>query len=196
MKNIEIISKLLVKTFPNKFNKIQLYLKENIIHLTLKKNLHFNIFFFNLIKFIRDSLLMKGKLLIDLAVVDYHYDKDRFELNYIIRSLDFNIKYIVSVYLKDNEIIPSLCSIFDSANWLEREAWDLYGVYFFNHSDLRRILTDYGFNGFPFRKDFPLNGYIELRYDEEKQHLVYEPLEMSQEMRVFDFQNPFEREHI
>lgn len=133
----------------------------------------------------------------DLACVDYlNLKSSRFELNYILSSIKNNSRFIVSVECDETTLIESSVNIFSSGNWLEREVWDLYGIFFYNHPDLRRILTDYGFNGYPLRKNFPLNGYLEIRYDEEKQYLVYEPIELMQNIRYFDFINPFYKNYV
>ncbi len=128
----------------------------------------------------------------DICVTDYPQRENRFELLYCFLSNTSNTRFFVKSFVNELGSVSSLCSIFNSANWLEREAWDLYGVFFINHPNLRRILTDYGFKGFPFRKDFPLTGYVEVRYDDEVSAIVYEPLEVSQEYRSFNFKSPWE----
>jgi NADH:ubiquinone oxidoreductase subunit C len=106
-------------------------------------------------------------------------------------SLKYKFRLRIKLYVNENEYISSIVGLYSGANWLERENWDMFGIYFTNHPDLRRILTDYGFEGFPFRKDFPLSGYIELRYDDEDRVVVYENLEITQEFRYFDFASPW-----
>lgn len=138
----------------------------------------------------------KYSVLVDLACVDNLKNKNRFTLNYILLSILHNCRIVLSVDLHNNNIIQSVNNIYSGANWLEREVFDMYGIFFFDHKDLRRILTDYGFNGYPFRKDFPLNGFFEIRYDEDKQYLVYEPIELMQNMRFYDFINPFYKKWI
>lgn len=118
---------------------------------------------------------------------------NRFEVIYNLLSLRFNTRIRVKTYTDELTPIDSVTGIYKSANWLEREVWDMYGVFFANHPDLRRILTDYGFQGHPQRKDFPLSGYVELRYDDEKKRVVCEPLEFAQEFRKFDLRAPWER---
>lgn len=131
-------------------------------------------------------------ILTDIAAVDFlSLEKYRFEINYILSSLKNKSRLVLTIRCSEKSIVESVTNIYSSSNWLEREVWDLYGIFFFNHGDLRRILTDYGFNGYPLRKNFPLNGYVEIRYDEEKQYLVYEPIELMQNIRYFDFVNPF-----
>ncbi len=132
--------------------------------------------------------LIQAKILNDICVIDYPEKLERFELNYNFLSVKYNFRFFVKSYT--SAYAPSLSNIFNSANWIERECWDMFGIFFTNHPDLRRILTDYGFDGFPLRKDFPLTGYIEIRYDDEKANIVYEPLELSQEYRLFNFTSP------
>ncbi len=140
--------------------------------------------------------LLRYTQLSEIICVDNLKNNNRFNLNYIILSLKYNSRLVISVDLDSKNIVNSVISIFSSANWLEREIFDLFGVFFLNHNDLRRILTDYGFNGYPFRKDFPLNGYFEIRYDENKQYLVYESIELMQNMRFYDFINPFFKKYL
>jgi NADH:ubiquinone oxidoreductase subunit C len=132
------------------------------------------------------------KSLMDVFAVDYPSRLDRFEINYNLLSLRFNFRVLVKTFTSEIKPIQSVSFLYNSALWLEREIWDLFGVYFLNHADLRRILTDYGFEGFPFRKDFPLSGYVELRYDDSEKRLVMEPIELTQEFRHFDFRSPWE----
>jgi NADH-quinone oxidoreductase subunit C len=131
-------------------------------------------------------------ILTDLSVVDYPQRPKRFEVIYNLLSLKFNQRAIVKVQLAENAELDSLHHLFSAAVWYEREAWDMYGVSFKGNPDLRRILTDYGFEGHPQRKDFPLTGYVEVRYDETLQKVVYEPVKLSQEFRNFDFLSPWE----
>ncbi len=138
----------------------------------------------------RNSLIQLESLN-DICVVDYPEKTARFEINYNLLSVKYNFRLFLKTYT--SSYISSLTQIFDSSNWIERECWDMFGVFFINHPDLRRILTDYGFDGFPLRKDFPLTGYIEIRYDDESANIVYEPLEMSQEYRLFNFTSPWEK---
>lgn len=131
--------------------------------------------------------------LIDIVCIDHKILNSfkRFELKYILLSHKYNARIIVSVYLDENEISTSISEVHSASVWMEREIYDLFGIPFTKHYDLRRILTDYGFQGNPFKKDFPLNGYVEIRYDEEKQYLIYEPIELMQNMRYYKFKNPF-----
>lgn len=119
------------------------------------------------------------------------YIKDRFQLIYLFTSHYFNSRIKIVCFLNDNDVALSVCGLFKGANWLEREVYDMFGIFFVNHFDLRRILTDYGFDGYPLRKDFPLTGYTDIRYDDTEKCLVYEPLELSQELRSFDTLSPW-----
>uniref|UniRef100_UPI00358F21AB NADH dehydrogenase [ubiquinone] iron-sulfur protein 3, mitochondrial-like n=1 Tax=Myxine glutinosa TaxID=7769 RepID=UPI00358F21AB len=130
--------------------------------------------------------------LIDITAVDVPSRVYRFELVYNIMSLRYNTRLRVKSYADELTPVESLNSVYSAANWYEREIWDMFGVFFANHPDLRRILTDYGFEGHPFRKDFPLSGYVEVRYDDEMKRVVAEPLELTQEFRKFDLQSPWE----
>ncbi|XP_060839468.1 NADH dehydrogenase [ubiquinone] iron-sulfur protein 3, mitochondrial [Rhopalosiphum padi] len=129
----------------------------------------------------------------DICAVDVPQRSNRFEIVYNLLSLRFNTRIRVKTYTDELTPIDSITSIYEAANWYEREIWDMFGVFFTNHPDLRRILTDYGFEGHPFRKDFPLSGYVEVRYDDEKRRVVVEPLEMSQEFRRFELSTPWEQ---
>lgn len=152
--------------------------------------------FFIVLNILKLHALLNYKILGDIACVDFLFPNNRFNLNYILLSTFFNSRLVLSVDLDNNNIIDSSMTLFSSANWLEREVFDMFGIFFLNHKDLRRILTDYGFNGYPLRKDFPLNGFFEVRYDEDKQYLVYESLELMQNMRFYDFINPFYKKYI
>jgi NADH-quinone oxidoreductase subunit C len=132
------------------------------------------------------------KQLVDICGVDFPDRAARFDVVYNLLSLTKNARIRVKVRTDENTPVDSVSGVFKSAIWYEREAWDLYGVYFNNHPDMRRILTDYGFEGHPFRKDFPLTGYVELRYDEEQRRVVYEPVKLQQDFRRFDFESPWE----
>ena len=134
----------------------------------------------------------KFKQLIDITAVDYPENKKRFKIVYLLLSHEFNQRILVSYFINENEKISSLVNIFPSANWMEREIFDMYGIKFNDHPDLRRILTDYGFEGFPLRKDFPLTGHNEVRYSEEEKKVIYEPVKLEQNYRNFDFESPWE----
>src|SRR5271154_6046392 len=141
---------------------------------------------------LRDEPQLLFKVLADLTAVDYPSRPLRFEVVYNLLSLKTNRRIRVKLLTDEATPVPSVTSVFSSAGWYEREAWDLFGIYFADHPDLRRILTDYGFEGHPLRKDFPLTGYVELRYDEEQKRVVSEPAKLKQEFRRFDFLSPWE----
>ena len=134
----------------------------------------------------------KFKQLIDITVVDYPERSKRFKIVYLFLSHEFNQRMILSYDISENEVISSLTPIFPSANWMEREVFDMYGVNFKNHPDLRRILTDYGFEGHPLRKDFPLTGHTEVRYSEGQKKVISEPVKLEQNYRNFDYESPWE----
>lgn len=130
--------------------------------------------------------------LLDLCGVDYPDRKERFEVVYHLLSMTRNARLRVKVSTDETQPVPSVISAYPAANWFEREAYDMYGMLFSGHPDLRRLLTDYGFEGHPLRKDFPMTGYVEVRYDEEQRRVVYEPVKLTQEFRTFDFLSPWE----
>jgi len=142
--------------------------------------------------FLRDDGKCLFQLLVDICGVDYPDRPARFEVVYNLLSLKYNLRLRVKVAAAEDQPVPSIASLHSTAGWFEREAWDLYGIYFADHPDLRRILTDYGFEGHPLRKDFPLTGYVEVRYDIEQKRVVYEPVSLRQEFRTFDFVSPWE----
>ncbi len=142
--------------------------------------------------FLRDDPRCQFKAFTDICGVDYPEREARFEITYNLLSLKFNERIMVKVAADEETLVPSACSIYSAANWFEREVWDMYGILFDGHPDLRRILTDYGFDGHPLRKDFPLTGYVEVRYDMEQKRVVYEPVSLPQEFRKFDFLSPWE----
>jgi len=142
--------------------------------------------------YLRDDPNCLFKVLIDICGVDYPERPERFDVVYNLLSVKHNERIRVKVTADEESPVPSVTGIFSAAGWFEREAWDLYGIYFSDHPDLRRILTDYGFEGHPLRKDFPLTGYVEVRYDEALKRVVYEPVKLKQEFRSFDFMSPWE----
>jgi NADH-quinone oxidoreductase subunit C len=144
------------------------------------------------LSFLRDNPRCLFNLLVDICGVDYPEREQRFEVVYNLLSLPHNLRIRVKVATDEATPVPSVASIYRTAGWFEREAWDLYGIFFSNHDDLRRLLTDYGFEGHPMRKDFPLTGYVEVRYDEEQKRVVYETVKLTQEFRSFDFLSPWE----
>ncbi|MCB9948520.1 MAG: NADH-quinone oxidoreductase subunit C [Rhodospirillaceae bacterium] len=144
------------------------------------------------LSFLRDDANCQFAQLVDLCGVDYPEREERLEVVYNLLSLKHNQRIRVKVTTDEDTPVPSVSGIFPSATWFEREAWDLCGIFFSDHPDLRRILTDYGFDGHPLRKDFPLTGYTEVRYDEVQKRVIYEPVKLQQDFRVFDFLSPWE----
>ncbi|TVR95633.1 MAG: NADH-quinone oxidoreductase subunit C [Rhodospirillales bacterium] len=142
--------------------------------------------------FLRDDVNCQFAQLVDVCGADYPERPERFDVVYNLLSLTHNRRIRIKVRTDDTQPVPSVTSVFGSADWWERETWDLFGIYFVGHPDLRRILTDYGFEGHPLRKDFPLTGYVEVRYDDEQKRVVYEPVKLPQEFRTFDFLSPWE----
>tara|TARA_B100000035_G_scaffold9737_1_gene8310 strand:- start:24 stop:497 length:474 start_codon:yes stop_codon:yes gene_type:complete len=134
----------------------------------------------------------KLRQLIDITAVDYPEEAQRFKMVYLLLSHEFNHRVILSYYINENEVINSLTSIFPAANWMEREVFDMYGINFKDHPDLRRILTDYRFEGHPLRKDFPLTGHSEVRYSEDQKKVINEPVKLEQNYRNFDYESPWE----
>ncbi len=144
------------------------------------------------LKFLRDDANCQFTQLVDLCGVDYPEREERFDVVYHLLSMNQNLRMRVKVTASEDTPVPSVASVHSCANWFEREVWDMYGVFFSDHPDLRRILTDYGFDGHPQRKDFPLTGYVEVRYDEEQKRVIYEPVKLTQDFRTFDFMSPWE----
>jgi NADH-quinone oxidoreductase subunit C len=144
------------------------------------------------LNYLKDDSQCRFRQLVDISGVDYPSRPQRFEIVYHLLSLHNNQRIRVKVTTDEATPVPSATSVFNSAGWYEREVWDLYGVMFSDHPDLRRILTDYGFEGFPLRKDFPLTGYVEVRYDDDLKRVVYEPVKLVQEFRSFEFMSPWE----
>ena len=176
----KINSELGTKINSTKIKHNQIYVdidKEDLIDVTL---------------FFKTNKDTKFRQLIDITVVDYPEESLRFKLVYLFLSHEFNQRTIITYSITENEVIPSLTSIFPSANWMEREVFDMYGVNFKDHPDLRRILTDYGFEGHPLRKDFPLTGHTEVRYSEDKKKVINEPVKLEQNYRNFDYESPWE----
>lgn len=166
--------------------------KTNYLYIILKKNEILNI-----ILKLKNLFNLLYKQLLDLVIVDRleikYNKKKRFSFTYVLLSLTYNTRLFVTGFLSLFETLPSIYNLYKSADWLEREVWDMFGIFFTNHINLRRILSDYGFIGFPLRKDFPLSGYIELRYDEITKSIILEPLELSQEFRFFKLEIPWKK---
>ena len=146
----------------------------------------------DVILFLKNNQRTKFRQLIDITAVDYPENENRFKLIYFLLSHEFNLRINIEYFIKENDIAKSITSIFPSANWMEREVFDMYGIKFKDHPDLRRILTDYNFVGHPLRKDFPLTGHKEVRYNEESKKVIYEPVKLEQNYRNFDYESPWE----
>ena len=176
----KINSELTTKIKKSEIKYNQLYINidsEDLINVTL---------------FIKSNENTKFKQLIDVTVVDYPENTQRFKVVYLFLSHEFNQRIILNYLINENEVIPSLTSVYPAANWMEREVFDMYGIKFKDHPDLRRILTDYGFEGHPLRKDFPLTGHTEVRYSEEQKKVIKEPVKLEQNYRNFDYESPWE----
>jgi len=157
------------------------------LSITISKDVLVKVF-----TFLRDAADLHFQQLTDLTAVDYPSRTPRFEVVYHLLSIENNQRLRVKVGVEADETLPSITGLFTCANWLEREVWDMFGIQFTGHPDLRRILTDYGFEGHPLRKDFPLTGYVEVRYDTEQKRVLYEPVKLQQDFRTFDFVSPWE----
>ena len=144
------------------------------------------------ILFLKTNEKCRFKQLIDITAVDYPEKEKRFKIVYLLLSHEKNLRIVINTHINEKVLVPSITKIFPSANWMEREAFDMYGISFKDHPDLRRILTDYGFEGYPLRKDFPLTGHTEVRYSEAKKKVISEPVKLDQEYRDFDFESPWE----
>lgn len=187
-------STVVLKTFGESVLSMVPFAMSNVAIDRGELTLHVKIEFLHFIlRFLRDCSLSQFKILSDLTAVDYPQRKNRFEVIYSLLSIRYQSRIRIKVYVDETTPVASVTDLFSGANWMEREVWDLFGIYFSNHPDLRRILTDYGFEGHPFRKDFPLSGYVEVRYDDEQKRVVTEPIEMAQEFRHFDFMSPWEQ---
>lgn len=150
-------------------------------------------FVFLCVKLIKQLSFLRYEEMLDIWASDFPYKKERFEVNYLFLNILTSQRLVLRTYVQENQGLSSINELYSSAGWLEREVWDMFGVLFYNNHDLRRILTDYGFDGHPLRKDFPLSGFLEVRYDDSEKRVVYEPLEVSQEYRMFNFKSPWER---
>ena len=147
---------------------------------------------YSTILYLKTNNKCRFKQLIDITAVDYPEKEKRFKLVYLLLSHENNLRILININIDEKTHVPSITKIFPSANWMEREVFDMYGISFKDHPDLRRILTDYGFKGYPLRKDFPLTGHTEVRYSEEHKKVIYEPVKLDQEYRHFDFESPWE----
>jgi NADH-quinone oxidoreductase subunit C len=185
MKNLVDLEKKINSELATKINKTEI--KHNQIYIEINKDDLIDVTLF--LKTNKDT---KFQQLIDITVVDYPEENQRFKVVYLFLSHELNQRIILSYFISENELISSITSIFPSANWMEREVYDMYGVNFKDHPDLRRILTDYGFEGHPLRKDFPLTGHTEVRYSEDKKKVINEPVKLEQNYRNFDYESPWE----
>ena len=182
LQNLEkkINSELTTKINSSKIKHSQIYLNidsEDLIDVIL---------------FIKNNQSTKFRQLIDITAVDYPQSDKRFKLVYLFLSHEFNSRLILETFINEDEVVPTVTKIYPAANWMEREVFDMYGIKFKDHPDLRRILTDYGFEGYPLRKDFPLTGHNEVRYSEDEKKVIYEPVKLEQNYRNFDYESPWE----
>ena len=166
---------------------IQTYFENDELTVILSKSILLKV-----LSFLKDDKVCQFKQLIDLCGVDYPNRIDRFEIVYHLLSINLNQRIRIKLSVNDGDTVPSIVSLYDAANWYEREVWDLYGVIFTDHPDLRRILTDYGFEGHPLRKDFPLSGFVQVKYDDAEKRVVNEKVNLVQDFRRFDFESPWE----
>ena len=185
MKNIEDLEKLINSELASKIKRSNI--KHDQIYLFIdSKDIK------DVILFLKTNSKTKFRQIIDITAVDYPEKEKRFQLVYLLLSIENNRRIVINYNIKENEQLSSVTSIFPSANWMEREVFDMYGIEFNDHPDLRRILTDYNFQGFPLRKDFPLTGHNEVRYSEDKKKVIYEPVKLEQNYRNFDYESPWE----
>ncbi len=179
------LNKLLNSELTTKIKESSIENDELLIDVEIN-NLH------SVLLFLKTDIKFKFKQLIDIVAVDYPNNEKRFKIYYLLLSHENNIRIKISITFNIDEKIPSITKIYPSANWMEREVFDMYGIKFKNHPDLRRILTDYNFKGFPLRKDFPLTGFNEVRYSEKEKKVIYESVKLEQNYRDFDFDSPWE----
>lgn len=181
------MNKLFILNFNSIFKKYDLILNcikaDFVLEVNSVKHIEM------ILHFLRDNEYCFFKLLVDIFAIDYPEREQRFVLVYSLLSLKYNSRIYIKVHIDDLTFVPSIVNLYKSACWMEREIWDMNGIFFKNHPDLRRLLTDYGFEGHPLRKDFPLSGYLEMRYDDSQKRILYEPIEMSQEYRTFNFKS-------
>ena len=185
MKNLSDLEKKINSELTTKINESKIKHKQLFLSID-------NIDLLDVSLFIKTNKDLKFRQLIDITAVDYPENLKRFKMVYLFLSHEFNQRIIINFSISENEVVSSLTKVFPAANWMEREVFDMYGVKFKNHPDLRRILTDYGFEGHPLRKDFPLTGHTEKRYSEDKKKVVNEPVKLEQDYRDFDFDSPWE----
>ena len=185
MKNLEDLEKIINSELTTKINSSKI--KHDQLYINIDENDLKNVIFF-----LKANKETKFKQLIEITAVDYPQKERRFKLVYLLLSHENNKRILVDFYLKENDIVSSITDVFPSSNWMEREVFDMYGIEFKDHPDLRRILTDYGFKGYPLRKDFPLTGHSEVRYSEDQKKVISEPVKLEQNYRNFDYESPWE----
>ena len=185
MINLEDLEKKINSELTTKIKESKI--KHNQLYITINSE-----DLLDVILLLKTNKNIKFRQLIDITAVDYPESQKRFKIVYLLLSHEFNQRIILSYFISENEKISSLTKIFPSANWMEREVFDMYGIKFNDHPDMRRILTDYGFEGHPLRKDFPLTGHNEVRYSEDEKKVIYEPVKLEQNYRNFDFESPWE----
>ena len=182
---LEKVEKIINSELTSKIKKTSIIFSELLIETTEDDLI-------NVILFLKSHDDLKFRQLMDVAGVDYPEEEKRFKLIYLLLSHEKNIRIKISINFEIGKKIPTITKIYPSANWMEREVFDMYGVEFIDHPDLRRILTDYNFVGYPLRKDFPLTGFNEVRYSEKEKKVIYEPVKLEQNYRDFDFESPWE----
>ena len=185
MINLEDLEKKINSELTTKIKESKI--KHNQLYVTINSE-----DLLDVILLLKTNKNLKFRQLIDITAVDYLDNEKRFKIVYLLLSHEFNQRIILSYFINENEKISSLTKIFPAANWMEREIFDMYGIKYNNHPDLRRILTDYGFEGHPLRKDFPLTGHNEVRYSEDEKKVIYEPVKLEQNYRNFDYESPWE----
>ena len=182
---LTVLDKLLNSELTTKINNSSIKNDELLVKVEVDN-------LYSILLFLKTNEQCKFKQLIDIVAADYLGDDQRFRIYYLLLSHENNLRIKVSINLSIDEKAPSIVKLYPSSNWMEREVFDMYGIKFKNHPDLRRILTDYNFKGFPLRKDFPLTGFNEVRYSEKEKKVIYEPVKLEQDYRNFDFESPWE----
>ena len=185
MKSLDSLEKIINSELASRI--VSSKIKHNQILITIEDN-----DLIEVLLFLKSNSVTKFRQLIEITAVDYPEKSKRFRMVYLLLSHETNSRIVIEYNIKEGEIVPSITSIYPSANWMEREVFDMYGIEFKNHPDLRRILTDYNFKGHPLRKDFPLTGHNEVRYSEEEKKVIYEPVKLEQNYRNFDYESPWE----
>ncbi|KAL2914769.1 putative NADH-ubiquinone oxidoreductase 30.4 kDa subunit, mitochondrial [Polyrhizophydium stewartii] len=183
---LQELGKYIASCMPKYVQQISVYKDELTVHVAPSGLIP-------VVTFLRDHQATRVEQVQDITAVDYPARENRFELVYNMLSVTYNQRIRIKTYTNEVDPVPSLVPLYAGANWFEREVWDMFGIFFTGHPDLRRILTDYGFEGFPLRKDFPLTGYVEVRWDDEKKRVIAEPLELAQSFRMFEYQSPWEQ---